>query len=98
MNCFTLQRKGSTENVNFTEVDNEICQLFGVIPDPEDYYKNWFNIFGFALATNYTLGTPEWVNLLDKFKNGHGRFLDLFRIGMYLNENFTSNSWAERER
>jgi hypothetical protein len=94
MNCFTLQRKGSTENVNFSEVDNEICKHFGVTPDPKLYYKKWYVFIGLGLATMYKLGTPEFVQWCNEIKEDG--LDELYQIGMYLNENFTSNSWAER--
>lgn len=39
---------------NFTEIDNAMCQHFGVEPDPDYFYRSWYDLIGFGLAVGRT--------------------------------------------
>ena len=48
--CFTLTRKGETELAKLNAVDAHMCAHFGVECHPTEWYQNWYNWEGLALA------------------------------------------------
>lgn len=51
---FTLTPKGATAPQELTIVDETICIVFNSPVDPRDWYLNWYNVIGFALAMGQT--------------------------------------------
>ena len=53
-NCFQLKSIETGEPKNFIELDNEMCEHFGIEPNPERWLMNWYNFIGLALSVGKT--------------------------------------------
>lgn len=79
--------------VSLNKIDEEMCKHFNVTCNPKLWYKNWYNIIGFSLATgstfqslreDFTINTNEWDGPEE-----------LLAITNWLDENFTKDAWVE---
>lgn len=84
--CFALYYKANGEQAMLNEVDTAMCQALGVEPDPERWYKNWYNTIGLGLAIGHDL------NRLREF------FPDKLDVIAYLEEYYTTKAWKEWKR
>lgn len=91
-NCFTLTRKREEEPSTFVEIDNELCKMLGVEPDPEFFVNDWYDNFGLIITMGTQLGTSEFRKYLSRFPEGR-----LKKIGWYLEKNFKSNAWYQQK-
>lgn len=84
-NCFTLTRKSDTEAgpVAFSTIDDEMCEHFGVKPDPKMYHRGWYDCIGLALACGQT-----WDKIRETFSG-------MVPIVDWLESHFIPNAWAE---
>lgn len=84
--CFQLSRVDSVEftPVSFTEIDNELCECFGVKPDRNFYFRNWYGTIGFALSWGHTFEDIKAKKLGDP------------EICDWMKSRFVSASWASR--
>lgn len=87
-NCFTLTRKSEPEKgpVPFNLIDGEMCEHFKVPVHPKLYYEYWYDIYGFAVACGSTIR-----EVIER----HEEYPRIQAIGEWLDENFTTNAWAE---
>ena len=53
-NYFALTPKGETERASLQEVDDLLCAAFGVQPDPELWFRNWYNTIGLGFALGHS--------------------------------------------
>lgn len=82
--CFQLFPKGSTTPARFSDIDDAMCAHFGVNPDPDRYYRQWYDTEGFRLAIGHSLASqreesPERADIID-----------------WLDANYSPESWYER--
>lgn len=102
-NCFQLFPKGSTTAISLNKLDEEICEILNVPVHPKHYGGgfvegafNWFDTIGFTIAMGKSLEEGE--------VREHYRNSDLWqeelpvieKILDYLEENYTSYSFASR--
>jgi hypothetical protein len=97
-NCFQLARKSEPEKpIALSVIDEEMCQHFKVETDPIKYYLGWFDIIGFKLACGKSFiqivaSLAKSMSEMPQYKDD---YLRLIEIALWLDENFTSNAWAE---
>jgi hypothetical protein len=81
--CFSLTDRATNEVVALQEVDDKMRLHFREVPDPVNWYRNWYNAFGFSLALGETFAAltktfPEYADVLE-----------------WLSTNYTVNNWRE---
>jgi len=81
--CFSLTRKGEKETATLQSVDDAMCAHFGTIPNPKEWYKNWYSTIGLGLAVGHSL------QKLKEFWPDKSEIID------WLDENYTSDAWRE---
>ena len=81
---FTLTKKGETKPSTFVAIDEALCAHFGVTPDPNLYYRSWYDIEGLGLAMGY-----DWNKLREINPNRKD-------IINWLEENYISDAWYSR--
>ena len=82
--CFTLTKKGETKPSTFVAIDEALCAHFGVTPDPDLYYRSWYDIEGLGLAMGY-----DW-NKLREINPDRKPIID------WLEENYLPDAWYSR--
>ncbi len=85
-NCFQLTHKGDTEPMSLNKIDEMICNHLNVPVDEVKYVHGWFDSIGFSLACG-----RNWEQVRENFSDCP----ELMPIIDFLEENFTSDSWAE---
>ena len=111
-NCFSLARKTDPKNpVSFAEIDNELCAILGVTPDPVKFvtphpsapgWANWYDTIGLRLALGYPLEGTKGDKSLDmtpteEFTEGDREFCANYnKILKHLRENYLADAWATR--
>ena len=83
--CFQLIDKTTMKPEKLAVVDNKLCAFLGVVPDPVNYYKGWYDGIGFGLA----LG-KSWDELRQTFPSALG-----VKIINWLEENYDVNAFRE---
>jgi hypothetical protein len=83
-NCFMLLDKVTGKPVKLNDVDQAMCEHFGVPVHPTKYYDMWFDLEGFALAMGKT-----WDEMRTMFE-------DRDAIIDFLSANYTPDAWAQR--
>ena len=53
-NYFQLKSIETGEPKNFVELDHEMCEHFGIKPDPDHWLMDWYNFIGLALSMGKT--------------------------------------------
>ena len=81
---FTLTKKGETKPSTFVAIDEALCAHFGVTPDPNLYYRSWYDIEGLGLAMGY-----DW-NKLREINPTRKDLID------WLEENYLPDAWHAR--
>ena len=84
--CFQLFKKGSQEPSKFEDVDDAICEHFGVTPDPDTYYQDWYDVIGLALAMGY-----DWDGIRRVLKSS----TEILKIVDFLEEHYSPTAWWE---
>lgn len=87
--CFQLLHKLTGDPVKFAELDDAICNHFGVTPDPKLYYRGWYDFIGEAVAFGKPMGSDELTAHVAKFAPG------LLPTLAYIAERYTSDAWRE---
>ena len=88
-NCFQLFKKGQTNVVTLSSVDEELCRMLGKEIDPEYYVAQWVDTIGFMIAMGNELGSEA---LRNKFT---GEIL--LKCLTYLEENYTSTAFYQHK-
>ena len=83
-NHFQLIPKNSNEPEKFSTIDDIMCTHFGVNSNDVEYYFDWYNVLGFALAMGLTF---------DELRNEFPEFLEIIN---YLDSNYTVKTWYSR--
>jgi hypothetical protein len=98
-NYFSLTRKKDKEAgpVSLSQIDNEMCQAFGIVPNPGQYYHTWVDTIGLKLALGQSFDeiireTKEGMN---EYPDSASYYETKLKIAEYLNENFISAAWTE---
>ena len=84
-NCFTLTKIGENEPTRFVEVDNEICEHFGVEPHPEYFYHDWYDTIGLLLALGKSFEEIKVSGFSEK----------TVKIVEFLETRYTSSAWYQ---
>lgn len=101
-NCFSLTRKSDLKAgpVKLTTIDEEMCKHFNVPCDPKLWYHYWYDIIGFGIATGKSLDDQRKIIEEQIIRNTEDSEYDSWdkrtlEIINWLDENFTSDTWAE---
>lgn len=103
-NRFSLTRKADINAgpVPLQQIDNEMCEHFGIIPDPGKYYHQWVDTIGLALAGAQSFDEiikdcNEAIEEQSKIANPEGinYWITKLKVAEYLNSNYVSDTWAE---
>lgn len=88
---FVLTRKDNPtgEPVKFATIDEEMCEHFGVTPDPVKYYRGWYDVIGEALAMGASFEKIRECFVTNDEQNG-------IAIVDFLDANFVSDAWYSR--
>lgn len=100
-NAFLFYKKyDKTETpVPFSQIDEEICKFFEVIPDEKRYYYGWYDNIGDLASQG--LSFDEILKYLNKIKT-QPKFIDeswqdvidkTIQITIWMNEHYGSKSW-----
>ena len=98
-NCFCLTRKSdlSAGPVALNKIDEEMCARFNEPVHEVNYHAMWYDIIGFQLACG-----KSFCDVISGFikaiceKSKHADYyLHLIDVALWLEENFTSDSWVE---
>lgn len=87
--CFSLTKKGESKPTSLQTVDEEMARFFGKEPDPVKWYKNWYNDFGFMLASGVSFDEI----IADYADCGSTVFVAIVE---WLKENYIVNAWRGR--
>lgn len=94
---FNLYKKGSSTIESGADVDNAMCQEFGVEPHPVRWYMGWMDYIGLMIACGTSL--EEEGALEAKIKEAHGtslRFYKYAKIVRFLRKNYVSEAYHSR--
>jgi hypothetical protein len=84
-NYFKLIRKDNKEPEHLMIVDERLAREVGKCePDPECWFRNWYNTIGLLLAIGRT-----WDQILDV-----GFSDELVEVLFFLEEHYTPDAWA----
>jgi len=86
-NCFELVPTGTTSPQRLQEIDDVIRTAFGVAPDPDHWYANWYNVIGLGIACGREL---------DYFTTQNGFSEEIQRVASFLRTHYTAHAWCER--
>lgn len=86
-NCFQLTSKETGKPKNFVELDHDLCEHFGIEPNPERWLMNWYNFVGLALAMGKTF--EEIRGFVDEDET------PLLDIIDYIDERYTADAWYQ---
>ena len=96
--CFQLFPKESDKASLLQDIDNDLRKAFGAESDPENYYKNWFDIIGFRLAIGLTFDQIliEFAkDVTQPLKSYDNHTIELIRITNWLAEHYSPQAWRE---
>lgn len=85
-NCFELRRKTDGERENFSVIDDLMREHFGAPPDPDKYYRGWYDGIGLALAMGMTF--EQIVAKYEEISEKDGA-----AIARWLDEHYVSGAW-----
>jgi hypothetical protein len=97
-NCFTLTRKNNLDAgpVALSEIDNEICAYLGVEPWEDEYYRQWVDTIGLALACG-----QSFDQIIEQCRKDMGAYIESshyyeikMKIAEYLNQHFVADAWS----
>lgn len=96
-NCFSLFKKGETVATSLSVIDDEICDYLAIEPDPTFYAFGWFDSIGMLIACceGCDLGSEKLRDKVIAWTDDPDRREHLLCILNYLEEHYTSESWAE---
>lgn len=86
--CFSLTPKGESEPRILQEVDDKMWVDFGGVPDPDKWFRNWYNWLGLALACGRT-----FEDIAETFSDMPGDI----EVIKYIEEHYTVNSWYQHK-
>lgn len=87
--CFQLIGEDGNAK-KFSDIDNEICAMFEVIPDETYFYMNWYDWFGLLIASGKTMDEIKVIiekNLKERIKTAYLKILE------YLSANYEWRSF-----
>ncbi len=87
-NYIQLFDKTTGKPVDFIEIDTLMCEHFNVEPNPEKWFRNWYNIHGLALAMG-----RSW----DKIRDICGDDTVLIEITDWLEKHYQPDAWYQRK-
>lgn len=103
-NCLTLTRRTDPDAgpVSLCEIDEEMCQHFGVPCDIKHYHHDWYPVVGTGLA--FGINYEELINRIkERIENPSPRYTEemqrfdqhLIEVIEWLRDNFVPNTWYE---
>jgi len=97
-NCFHLIPKGGDKPEPLAQIDNKMCEHFGVVPHDRFYLRWWFDTIArkLAMGESFEEIRVKMVELDQQFPDEkdegeptHAQICD------WLSENYVSDSWVE---
>jgi len=100
-NCFSLTRKSdkAAGPVSLSKIDEELCQHFGVQPDPVKYYEGWYNSIGLQLALGRDFQyMREFIQgLFQKYPEEKVQLQHELDIINWFDQNSESDAWYQHK-
>lgn len=87
--CFQLFPKGSDTPARFSDIDDRMRAHFGAQPDPKQYYRFWYDIEGFGLATGHSFDDMRALDADAPPEESRRAIID------WLDANYTFEAWTE---
>ncbi len=95
-NCFQFSSKDTGLPVKLHTIDEELCTLLGVPVHSDNWVCYWYDCLGFPLAMGKTLTEIKNDLAKDLAKSEEKEaYTNLIKICEYLDEKYTTDSWAE---
>lgn len=101
-NCFQLTKRGETGPSKLIDIDNAMCLHFGVPVHPKLYHAWWFDHIGFLLSCGYSFDYIKhnmkdkiWKYKIIKDDEAVKDYEHLLDITIWLDENYTPDSWVQ---
>lgn len=93
--CFSLTRKSdlAAGPVPLLTIDEEICEMMGVMVHPKKWCNDWYGAIGLDLACGDTF--EEIKITITNWDYGPKELL--LKIVEWLDTNFVANAWSERK-
>jgi hypothetical protein len=85
-NCFALINKTTGERVKLQDVDDAMRVHFKAEPDPEHWFKYWYDTIGLAYAMGHS--NAKIIELFDD--------PEITEMVNWLDQHYTVDAWAER--
>lgn len=83
--CFTLTPKGATQPAKLLDVDVAMCEHFGAPVDQNHWFRNWYDLEGFALSLGIT--REKYAGIVEE---------DRLPIWDWIVANYTVDCWYSR--
>lgn len=89
--CFQLRVKGEKEPSTFVDIDDKLCEHFGVTPDKEKYMNGWYDSIGLRLAIGRSFFEiqEEFDEIDEPWAKRH------YEIAVWLDNHYTADAWYE---
>jgi len=88
--CFSLTKQGEDQPSSLVAIDEAICAYMGVEPDPDRYYRDWYDRIGFKLAMG-----DDWDTIRERYWDL--RCDEMVQVINFLEDNYRPSAWAERK-
>ena len=83
---FTLTKKGEDKPASLVDIDEAMCAHMGVTPHEINYYRNWYDTIGLALAVG-----KDWAWMREHMSDPA-----TVEIINWLEENYIPEAWYQR--
>jgi len=92
-NCFQLRSKAEpTKLIRFIDLDEDLCNHFGVPVHPDEYYLGWYDFVGLRLAMGKTFDDMrQYLSTSDHTEWS----MKMLAIVDYIDDHCTSDAWYE---
>lgn len=98
--CFQLLEKTNHEAVAFQEVDEQICEHFGISAHPKKYVCGWYESIGLRLACGQSFDEilEEFARTIAEGNPNRAEeiwLVDIIKIAKFLRDHYDMRSWRE---
>lgn len=89
--CFTLTPIGTNEPATLQSIDDAMRVHFGAPPDTVNWYENWYEFIGYALAMG-----KDWNSIRTYYPRPE--YNEVCDIVDWLEANYVPNQWYQHQR
>ena len=80
--------------ITLSQIDNEMCDAFGIVPNPETYYHQWVDTIGLMLSLGKSFDTiiRQCNEAVTEYPESASYYETKLKIAEYLNANYVSDA------